>query len=57
MTSSIDFKEATAFACGTPERNAERPKETTLTAAIAEMGTNSVKRETPIITKTTQTSR
>lgn len=57
MTSSIDFKEATAFACGTPERNAESPKETTLTAAIVEMGTNSVKHETPAITKAAQTSR
>ena len=57
MTSSIDFKEATAFACGTPERNAEKPKETTLVAAIAEMAKAPTKRETPIITKTTQTSR
>ena len=37
MTSSIDFKQATSFACGTPERNAEKPKETTLTATIAEL--------------------
>jgi hypothetical protein len=37
MTSSIDFKQATSFACGTPERNAETPKETTLTASIAEL--------------------
>ena len=37
MTGSIDFKQATSFACGTPERNAEKPKETTLTAAISEL--------------------
>lgn len=57
MTSSIDFKEATSFACGTPQRNAEQPKETTLTAAMTEMSTSSVKRETPNITKTGQASR
>ncbi len=57
MISSIDFKEATAFACGTPERNAEKPKETTLTAAIAEIGKAPTKRDTPIITKAGQASR
>lgn len=56
MTSSIDFNKATSFACGTPERNAEKPKETTLAAAIAEMGTTT-KRDTPTITKTSQASR
>lgn len=57
MTSSIDFKEATAFACGTPERNAEKPKETTLAAAIAEIGKAPTKRDTPTITKAGQASR
>lgn len=57
MTSSIDFKEATAFACGTPERNTEKPKETTLLAAIAEMAKAPTKRDTPIIAKTGQPSR
>ena len=57
MTSSIDFKEATAFACGTPERNAEKPKETTLAATIAEMAKAPTKRDTPIIAKTCQSSR
>lgn len=57
MTSSIDFKEATAFACGTPERNAQKPKETTLVAAIAEMAKAPTKRDTPIIAKTGQPSR
>ncbi|MBR5130867.1 MAG: hypothetical protein IKV03_06760 [Alphaproteobacteria bacterium] len=49
MTGSIDFKEATSFACGTPERNAEKPKETTLTAAIAELQAPTVKRDTKTI--------
>lgn len=45
MTSSIDFKQATSFACGTPERNAETPKETTLAAAIQGLNSQSATRE------------
>lgn len=49
MTGSIDFKEATAFACGSPERNGKEPQQTTLTAAIAELNTPTANRDTKAI--------
>lgn len=49
MTGSIDFKEATAFACGSPERNDKEPQQTTLTAAIAELNTPTTNRDTKAI--------
>ena len=57
MTGSIDFKEATLFTCGTPKRNAEQPKETTLAAAIQELNSQSATREAKNISTPTKEGR
>ena len=57
MTGSIDFKEGISFACGTPKRNEEKPQQTTLTAAIQELETPTVARETKAIPTTGKGSR